>query len=88
MRRATWRRSHPLPHEVFAKNLQGAELTPLERSYYIAEWMRLTDEKGKAKAQVVPSAHTGGRPNKGINAATRELGLERTKAQRASLFTG
>jgi ParB family chromosome partitioning protein len=35
-----------------------------------------------AKAQLAPS-HTGGRADKGINAATRQLGIDRTDAQRA-----
>jgi ParB family chromosome partitioning protein len=36
----------------------------------------------RIKAQVAPS-HTGGRADKGINAATRQLGIDRTDAQRA-----
>ena len=64
-----------------AENLHRAELTVLERSEHIAEWVRLTD--GQPKAQVAPSLHTGGRSDKGINAAVRELGIGRTEAQRA-----
>lgn len=39
----------------------------------------------EAKAQLAPSAkpHTGGRASLGINAAVRELGIDRTEAQRA-----
>lgn len=55
-----------------------AELTALERSEHIAEWIRLTD-KG---AQLGPPG--GAQPNdKGIKRATKELGVERTQVQRA-----
>jgi len=64
-----------------AENLHRSELTKLERSDQIAEWVRLTEQK-RAKAQVAPS-HTGGRPDQGINAAVRDLGVDRTEAQRA-----
>lgn len=64
-----------------AENLHRADLTTLERSEHIAEWVRLTGEK--AKAQSAPSGHTGGRADRGINAAVRDLGLDRTDAQRA-----
>lgn len=66
-----------------AENLHRAELTVQERAEHIAEWVKLTE--AKAKAQLAPSekSHTGGRPDKGINAAVRELGLDRTEAQRA-----
>jgi ParB-like chromosome segregation protein Spo0J len=64
-----------------AENLHRAELTALERDKHIAEWIRLTDGKDKL-AQVAPVS--GGRGNEGgINAAARELGIERTDAQRA-----
>lgn len=62
-----------------AENLHRADLTELERDEHIAEWAKLIE----AKAQLAPSEHTGGRPNKGINAAVRELGIDRTEAQRA-----
>lgn len=63
-----------------AENLHRAELTKLERDEQIAEWIRLTDEE--KPAQLAPVS--GGRGNEGgINAASRELGIERTEAQRA-----
>jgi ParB family chromosome partitioning protein len=51
-----------------------------ERADHIAEWVRLTGEqKG---AQVAPPG--GKQPHdKGIKAATRELGIDRSEAQRA-----
>jgi hypothetical protein len=58
-------------------------LIACERAEHIAEWVKLTGEKEVAKAQVAPSLHTGGRANKGINAAVRELGIDRSEAQRA-----
>lgn len=64
-----------------AENLHRAELSKLERSEQIAEWVRLCDEQRKP-AQVAPVS--GGRGNEsGINAASRELGIERTEAQRS-----
>jgi ParB-like chromosome segregation protein Spo0J len=64
-----------------SENLHRAELTVTERAEHISEWVRLTGEK--AKAQLAPSIHTGGRSDQGINAAVRELGVDRTEAQRA-----
>lgn len=61
------------------ENLHRHELTVQERADHIAEWMRLTAEKG---AQHAPP---GGKQlhDKGIKAAVRELGIDRTEAQRA-----
>lgn len=68
-----------------AENLHRAELTVLERDEHIAEWVRLA---GVCKgAQVAPPG--GAQPNdKGIKAASRELGIERTAAQRATKVAG
>lgn len=56
--------------------------TVTERSEHIAEWVRLTEERNKL-AQVAPvPGNTGG-----INAATRELGIDCTEAQRAVKIT-
>jgi hypothetical protein len=68
-----------------SENLHRSELSVLERSEHIAEWVRLVD----AKAQLAPSEkmHTGGRASQGINAATRELGIDRTEAP-ATVKTG
>ena len=53
----------------------------------IAEWVTLTEEK-PVSAQVEPKLSSRGRGNEGrpeggINAATRELGIDRNIAQRA-----
>ena len=62
-----------------SENLHRAELTALERQEQIARWVELTDAK---LAQVGPVS--GGRGNAGgLRAATRELGVGRTAAQRA-----
>ena len=57
------------------------ELTPLERSEHIAEWVRLTDEHSGATCATKPGAGRGSVG--GVRAATRELGIDRTEAQRA-----
>jgi ParB family chromosome partitioning protein len=61
-----------------------------ERADHVAEWIRLTEERKEEKlVQDAPKSKTetnpkgSGRPESGINAATRELGIERTEAQRA-----
>ena len=64
-----------------AENLHRAELTVQERSDMLAEWVRLTEEK--QSAQLAPKGPVGHRPQGGINAAVRELGIDRTQAQRA-----
>lgn len=64
-----------------AENLHRAELTQLQRSDQIDRWVDLVDAK-RVSAQCAPKPQ-GGRPESGINAASRELGIERTDAQRA-----
>lgn len=50
----------------------------------IAEWVRLTEEKQAGDAaQLAPHQRKAGQQPGGINAATRELGIDRTQAQRA-----
>nr|WP_244635565.1 hypothetical protein [Chthonobacter albigriseus] len=63
-----------------SENLHRAELTALERDEQVAEWVRLTNEK------VAQSAPPGGAQPaaKGLRAAQRELGIERTDASRAT----
>ena len=62
-----------------AENLHRADLTTLERSEHIAEWVSLSDKL----AQVAPVSK-GGRGNEGgIRAAARELGIDRDQANRA-----
>jgi hypothetical protein len=56
-----------------------------ERAEHIAEWVRLTGEKQAQAAPVPDRGRVEGRGNKGgINAAVRDLGIDRTEAQRAA----
>jgi ParB family chromosome partitioning protein len=68
-----------------AENLHRAELTVEQRASAIAEWIGLIDERTAAKpGQVAQVSAKGGRGiTGGLSAATRELGIERTDAQRA-----
>ena len=70
-----------------SENLHRAELTALQRDEQIARWIELTKTKREATAADQVSAQSApkvtGRPESGINAAARELGIERTDAQRA-----
>jgi len=69
-----------------AENLHRADLSVLERSEHVAEWIRLSEVK---LAQVAPVSAVGGRGHKGgINDAVRELGIERTEAQRSTKIAG
>jgi len=54
----------------------------LERDEHVAEWIRLTEEK-EVLAQVAPKLR-GGRPEGGIRAAARELGVAKDDAHRAT----
>jgi ParB family chromosome partitioning protein len=67
-----------------AENLHRSDLTELQRKQQIAEWIAITEQEllDGVSAQVAPKP-LGGRPRSGINAASRELGIERTEAQRA-----
>jgi hypothetical protein len=63
-----------------SENLHRVDLTVQERAEHIAEWVRLTGDK--QGAQVAPPG--GKQPHsKGIKAAVRDLGIDRTDAQRS-----
>jgi len=68
-----------------AENLHRAELTVQERSDQIAEWIELAKEKREDErvSSQVAKKPQGGRPESGVNAASRELGLEKDDAYRA-----
>ncbi len=73
-----------------AENLHRAELTTIERNDLIAEWVKIGDEKARGaptttevSAQVEQKPNKGGRPEGGVSRAARELGIDRTDAQRA-----
>jgi ParB-like chromosome segregation protein Spo0J len=64
-----------------AENLHRAELTKLQRDEQVAMWIKLTNEK-EVSAQVAPKPK-GGRPQGGVRAASRDLGIDRDAANRA-----
>lgn len=72
---------------MITENLHRAELTVLERDEQIARWAELS--AGRLPAQLAPAVLSDGRPAgpqhapSGINAASRELGIDRTDAHRA-----
>jgi hypothetical protein len=62
--------------------VKRAELSVLERSEHIAEWIKLSDLQS-AQLAPIESKRSDGRGHRqegGINAATRELGIDRTEA--------
>jgi hypothetical protein len=67
-----------------AENLHRAELTVLERDTQVARWITLkkkSDEKGDLRQ---PDAKPqGGRPEGGVRAAAREIGVSEPDARRA-----
>lgn len=82
---------------AIAENLHRAELNALQRAEQIARWIEL-EEKWRASSKVqsarvapIESKREDGRghrPEGGINAASRELGIERTEAQRSVKIAG
>jgi ParB-like nuclease domain len=64
-----------------AENLHRAELADGERREHIAEWIKLTEAKGVSSQ--VGTKPNGGRPESGINAAAREIGVKKSEAHRA-----
>lgn len=71
-----------------AENLHRSDLTVLERADHTARWVKLTEEKlgGATCATQLDSRGQRKTPQQmpsGINAAVRDLGIDRTQAQRA-----
>lgn len=62
-----------------SENLHRADLSKLERDEQIAEWIKITE---RVSGQSVQKPQ-GGRPEGGISAASRDLGVERKDAERA-----
>jgi hypothetical protein len=73
-----------------AENLHRAELSALERSEQIAEWVRITDLVSlQSETKLSARGKDGeGRPQSGVNKAARELGIEKTEAHRAIKIAG
>ena len=63
-----------------AENLHRAELTAQQRAEHVARWVALTNQKVPRQVVGKPS---GGRPEGGAAAASRELGLGERDVQRA-----
>ena len=64
-----------------AENLHRADLTVLERSEQVSEWVRLAEER-EVLAQLAPKPQ-GGRPQGGTRAAARDIGVTRDEARRS-----
>lgn len=62
-----------------AENLHRADLSKIERDENVAEWIKITD---RVSAQVAAKPQ-GGRPEGGVRAAARELGVDEDDARRA-----
>jgi hypothetical protein len=77
-----------------AENLHRAELIALERDEHIAEWIRLSELKTQdLSAQVASkgpykSGEKAHRPEGGVRAASRELGIDRDDASRVTKIAG
>lgn len=76
-----------------AENLHRADLTVQERAEHIAEWVRITEESAVQSAQLGPieskrADGRGHRPQSGINAAVKKLGITRQEGQRAVKIAG
>ena len=72
-----------------SENLHRSDLTVLQRSEQIAEWVKLTEKKirenrnKEVSTQVESKRNQGGRPEGGQRAAARELGLDLNEVQRS-----
>lgn len=74
-----------------AENLHRAELTTLERTEHVAAWIELHEQRrtNGQPSQIETAALADGRKagpqhqEGGVNAAARELGIERNEAHRA-----
>lgn len=68
--------------QEIAENLHRADLTALERSEHVAKWIELTESKQRILSQL-DSKIKRGRPEGGVRAAARELGLSQPNASRS-----
>lgn len=64
-----------------AENLHRADLTVLERSEQVAEWVRLAEERGISRQ--VDEKLPRGRPESGRARASRDIGVSEPEARRA-----
>ncbi len=61
-----------------AENLHRSELTKLERDEQVAEWIKITE-----RISFQSETKSAGRPEGGVRAAARELGIDNADAHRA-----
>jgi len=78
----------PFVLDRISENLHRAELTQLQRKEQIAEWIKLTDENVQSAGlrQIEESKRADGRghrPEGGLSAAAREIGVKETSAREA-----
>ena len=67
-----------------SENLHRSELTVLERSEQVSEWVSLTEAKiSTSVSGQVDHKPRGGRPTGGVAAASREIGVDRNEARRS-----
>lgn len=71
----------PRAHNLSSWSHPVVLATVLERDQHVAEWIRLTEEKDLS--QVGTKSGAVGRPEGGIRAAARELGIAKNDAHRA-----
>jgi hypothetical protein len=67
-----------------SENLHRAELTKLQHDEQVAEWIRLTDRKEILSQAAKELPRGRGQPKGGINAAAKELGVDKDAAYRAT----
>ncbi len=65
-----------------AENLHRADLTVQQRADHIAAYVRLREKRGRVSSQVEAKPR-GGRPEGGLRAAARDLGLDKSEVARA-----
>jgi ParB-like chromosome segregation protein Spo0J len=69
-----------------SENLHRADLSKLERDEQIAEWIEITERLASQSA--TPKTGKGGHQPGGVNAAARELGIDKDDAHRAIKVAG
>lgn len=68
---------------MIAENVHRAELPKLERDEQIARWIELCGERSGVDVSFQPETKPAGRPESGVRAAARELGINHVDAHRA-----
>lgn len=71
-----------------SENLHRADLTDLQKSEWITEWIKLTEKQQAEVLTQLVAKPQGGRPESGVRAAARELNIGREAARRAMKVDG